>query len=186
MRSQVCVKGIAKSCLVALFALSLHSGQSLAHVGSHLQGGKARIVTIKLDDYQTGLRRLISDGYDIAGVNVQEGSADVVIGENSYAELKSIGLGVVIATKFIDPEVGPDQGYTTYDELTLALNSFKSRFPQILAVESIGKSHEGRDIWAVKISKNVDVHEKKPAIFFWNFVYAIIRDEMPQTSDYVA
>ena len=166
MRTQVCVKGIAKSLFMMAMLAWMSSGQAMAHVGSHLEGGKARIVTIKLNDYQGGLRRLISDGYDIAGVNVTEGTADVVIGEDSVAGLKSIGLGAVVATKDIDPELAPDQGYTTYEELTAALNTFKTRYPAILSFESIGKSHEGRDIWAVKISKNVENHEKKPAIFF--------------------
>jgi carboxypeptidase T len=166
MRSQVCAGVLRKLFGVCLFALCLTGGQGEAHVGSHLQGGKAQIVTIKLHHYQAGLRRLISEGYDIAGVSIQDGTADVVVGDTSFEELKSMAIGSVVTRKMIDPEAGPDQGYTTYDELVVSLNRFKTSHPQILSVESIGKSHEGRDIFAVKISKNVAIHENKPAIFF--------------------
>jgi hypothetical protein len=129
-------------------------------------GGSARIVTIKLTDYQDGLRRLISDGYDIAGVDVANGTADVVIGAGSVTELKSLNLGLIVSTKDVDPATGPDAGYTTYAELTATLNSYKARFPDILSVESIGKSHEGRDLWAVKITNNINASDPKPAVLF--------------------
>ena len=158
--------GIILSGCLSTFAISAGATVSYAHAGEHLMGGKAKIVTIKLTDYQGGLRRLISDGYDIAGVDVANGTADVVIGTGSVTELKSLGLGQVMATKDVDPSQGPDAGYTTYAELTVALNSYKARFPEIMSVESIGKSHEGRDIWAVKITDNVNVNTVKPAVFF--------------------
>jgi carboxypeptidase T len=139
---------------------------SYADVGAHLKGGMAKIITIKLADYQSGLQNLVSSGYDIAGVDVAKGTADVVISVDSENELKSLSLGTVVKTKDVNPEVSPDQGYTTYAELTTILNDYKARFPGLLSVESAGKSNEGRDIWAVKISDNVAVHGDKPAIFF--------------------
>lgn len=36
-----------------------------------------------------------------------------------------------------------------YIELTDILHAFVKKFPQLLSIESIGKSHEGRDIWVV-------------------------------------
>ena len=137
-----------------------------AHVGEHLFGGKAKILTVKLNDYQGGLRRIISEGYDVAGVDVTNGTVDVIIGVSAMTTFKAMEFGSVVGSKDVDPELGPDSGYTTYAELTTTLNNYKTRFPGILSLESIGKSHEGRDIWAVKISDNVGVHEDEPAIFF--------------------
>lgn len=157
-------KQLIKALAVAS-AIFMHQG-AYAHVGSHLVGGKAKIVTLKLDDFQGGLRSLVSEGFDIAGVDVENGTADVVIGENSLTELTSLGIGKMMDSKIIDPTAAPDAGYTTYEELTRTLNEYKSRFPSIMAIQSIGRSHEGRDIWAVKISSNVDASEGKPVVFF--------------------
>jgi hypothetical protein len=166
MKTQVRGKGIFLiNALVSLSALML-SVSANAHVGSHLMGGRAKILTIKLNDYQGGLRHLISEGYDIAGVDVQNGTADIVIGSDSIGEIKSLNIGAVVNSKDVDPDAAPDAGYTTFAELTNILNDYKTRYPGILAVESIGKSHEGRDIWAVKISDNVGVKEDEPAVFF--------------------
>jgi hypothetical protein len=125
-----------------------------------------KIVTIHLSDYHAGLRRLAADGYDVAGVDLVQGTVDVVVHGDALAALKSLGLGDIVTTKEADPEVGPDQRYTTYAELTSILRSYSARFPKLMQIESIGKSHEGRDIWAVKISDNAEVEEDEPAIFF--------------------
>lgn len=151
--------------LASLIFLGL-SVSAHAHVGDHLFGGKAKIVTVKLNDYQGGLRRIISEGYDVAGVDVTDGTVDVIIGMSAMTTFNAMELGLVVSSKDVDPELGPDSGYTTYAELTTILNNYKTRFPGILTLESIGKSHEGRDIWAIKISDNVGVHEDEPVIFF--------------------
>ena len=39
--------------------------------------------------------------------------------------------------------------YYRYTEFTDILHQFVKEFPQLLSIESIGKSHEGRDIWVV-------------------------------------
>ena len=160
---------IPSACLVALgFAGAVSAGATAlnAHVGEHLAAPGAKIVTIKLRDYQQGLRRLVSDGYDIAGVDVTHGTADVVVGHQSFGELKSLGLGTLVSSKEVNSQFAPDPGYTTYAELTTILKGYQTRFPDILAMESIGKSHEGRDIWAVKITDSVKKNTVKPAVFF--------------------
>lgn len=39
-----------------------------------------------------------------------------------------------------------------YDEFTAILHDLVKQYPQLLAIESIGKSHEGRDIWVISAS----------------------------------
>ena len=165
---QTQVRGKVSYLKIALMSAMLVGGAmtAQAHVGSHLQGGKASIVTIKLKDYNLGLRQLISEGFDIAGVDVTNGTVDVVVGQAVVGELSALQLGKITQTKDVNPEVAPDPGYKTYAELTTILEEYRSRFPGILSVESIGKSHEGRDIWAVKISDNVDAEENEPVVFF--------------------
>ena len=56
--------------------------------------------------------------------------------------------------------------YYRYDDLTRILNEFVSEFPHLVALESIGKTHEGRDIWLVTITNSATgAHDDKPAIW---------------------
>src|ERR1043165_10625 len=57
--------------------------------------------------------------------------------------------------------------YYRYDELTSLLQSFAQEYPDLLDVSSIGKSHEGRDIWLVTLTnKKTGPASDKPA--FWS------------------
>ncbi len=56
--------------------------------------------------------------------------------------------------------------YYRYAELTAILKSFESEFPQLVHVESIGQSHECRDIWLVTVTDcTTGPASEKPA--FW-------------------
>jgi murein tripeptide amidase MpaA len=44
--------------------------------------------------------------------------------------------------------------YYRYAELTEALHGFVQEYPQLASLESIGKSHEGRDIWCITITNS--------------------------------
>ena len=56
--------------------------------------------------------------------------------------------------------------YYRYDELTRILNAFAQEFPNLMRVESIGKSYEGREVWVATITNTATGPDKeKPA--FW-------------------
>ncbi|HVE46033.1 MAG TPA: M14 family metallopeptidase [Acidimicrobiales bacterium] len=53
-----------------------------------------------------------------------------------------------------------------YQELTEALESLAAEHPQLMTLESIGKSHEGRDIWLATVTNPATgPHHEKPALF---------------------
>jgi hypothetical protein len=61
----------------------------------------------------------------------------------------------------------PDAGrYHTYAELNDELHRLANEHPQIAQVSSIGKSVEGRDLWAIKISDNVAQDEPEAEVVF--------------------
>ena len=67
------------------------------------------------------------------------------------------------------PAPGPgypwyDSRYHDYGELVTAINVAQIARPDLVQVFSIGKSYEGRDIWAAKISDNVTVDEPEPEV----------------------
>jgi len=52
-----------------------------------------------------------------------------------------------------------DTGYHTYAEMVADVAATAAAHPDIVQRISIGKSYQGRTIWAVKISHNVTIDE---------------------------
>jgi hypothetical protein len=59
-----------------------------------------------------------------------------------------------------------DAGYHTYAEMVAALDKAVDDHPAIIDKFSIGKSYQGREIWAAKISDHVEVDENEPEVLF--------------------
>jgi hypothetical protein len=56
--------------------------------------------------------------------------------------------------------------FVRYAELTEIVHAFAAEHPELVSLESIGKSHEGRDIWLVGVtSRATGAAIDKPA--FW-------------------
>ncbi|WP_109508588.1 M14 family metallopeptidase [Nocardioides speluncae] len=58
------------------------------------------------------------------------------------------------------------EAYHTYDEMVAALDKIVADHPDIAQKFSLGKSHEGRDIWGLKISDQVATDEAEPEALF--------------------
>jgi len=56
--------------------------------------------------------------------------------------------------------------YHTYQELTDELHSLQVNHSDIMSLSSIGKTFEGRDLWMVKLSDNVNQEENEPGVLF--------------------
>jgi hypothetical protein len=59
-----------------------------------------------------------------------------------------------------------DGSYHTFSEVESDLLGVASSYPDITKLVSIGKTYEGRDIWALKISDNPDIEEDEPEIMY--------------------
>lgn len=61
----------------------------------------------------------------------------------------------------------PDAGlYHTYGEIESELKAFTESHPEIANLTSLGKSVEKRELWAIKISDNVNQNEEEPIVVF--------------------
>jgi murein tripeptide amidase MpaA len=70
------------------------------------------------------------------------------------------------------PEVKFDT-YYRYDDLTQILQGFADEYPQLISVESIGKSYEGRDIWVVTVTNSATGDPAdKPALWVDGNIHA--------------
>ena len=59
-----------------------------------------------------------------------------------------------------------DSRYHSYTEMVTDIQATEVAHPDIVHVFSIGKSYQGRDIWAAKISDHVAIDEGEPEILF--------------------
>jgi hypothetical protein len=84
-------------------------------------------------------------------------------------------LGILAAAGFLATSAAPalaenfpakDSRYHTYAEMVTEIHDVAAAHPDIVSVFSIGKSYQGRDIWAAKISDNVATDENEPEILF--------------------
>ena len=61
-----------------------------------------------------------------------------------------------------------------YDELTELLHQYAELYPQLVALEVIGQSYEGRDIWVATVTNSASgLAEEKPALWFDGNIHAM-------------
>lgn len=75
------------------------------------------------------------------------------------AYLETRGLAVVNMPKIMKSLLAD---YPTHAQMTKTLQSIVAKYPSIMKMESIGNSVKGKELWVVKISKNVNVDEVEP------------------------
>ncbi|MBT8387546.1 MAG: hypothetical protein KJO12_09070, partial [Ignavibacteria bacterium] len=88
--------------------------------------------------------------------------------EKSIVKMESEMVFGVSGFKF-----GSMGGYYIFDEIVADLDTMFQLYPNLITEKySIGTSHEGRTIWAVKISDNPNINEDEPAVGFDALIHA--------------
>ena len=59
-----------------------------------------------------------------------------------------------------------DAGYLDYAEMVAAVHEIGASKPEIARLFSIGRSFEGRELWAAKVSDNAGIDEDEPEVLF--------------------
>ncbi|GAA2747637.1 M14 family metallopeptidase [Kitasatospora cinereorecta] len=112
------------------------------------------------------------------GASIDEVDArSLVVSANAAELLRLRTLGWRL-TELPDPEQSPqlsptpydfpskDSAYHNYAEATADINAMVAAHPAIMSKQVIGKSYEGRDILAIKVSDNVATDENEPEVLF--------------------
>lgn len=153
-------------CFLGGLAALMFDGRE-AFSEAEVLSGDHKLARFQLEDYPAQMRALQTLGFDIAGVDFDAKTVDLIVDhkELEYArnllEKGEFGLSELAKT------LAPDSDYQTPEELADKLREFANAYPEIAQLESIGKSLEGRDIWALKISDNPHVREQEePTILF--------------------
>jgi hypothetical protein len=82
------------------------------------------------------------------------------------ALLATLGSTVVPASA-ADPDFpAKDSLYHNYPEMVTLMKAAETAHPGLVDAFSIGKSYQGRDLWAAKISDNVGTDESEPEVMF--------------------
>ncbi len=135
-------------------------------------------------------RKLLSTGIDMEGaVGKIGGWVEVTISNEELDNIKNLGFQTQILvedmTKYFSRRLirgpynalgfgdGSMGGNYTFDEVVHLLDSMRSLFPNLITEKfSIGNTFQGRDIWAVRITKDADVSSTKPEVLYTALTHA--------------
>ncbi|MFJ8051474.1 M14 family metallopeptidase [Streptomyces luteogriseus] len=181
--------GRRTAALAGLLALALAA--PLSATTSDATADSARKAASSADDvrqYEVHLHSTAKDRTALqrTGVTVDEvhGHGVVVSGRaDQIKKLRTLGYEVTRLGAVPDRSAGEDDvrlldfpsgdsKYHNYAEMTSEINSIVSANPSIASQRVIGKSYQGRNIVAIKISDNVGADESEPEVLFTHHQHA--------------
>lgn len=111
-------------------------------------------------------RSVIAD----TGVSIESIREDFVAATGTLEEMAAIEKLGWLETSFPLTEAmdfpASDAAFHNYTELTEKIRTLETTYPQWLKVTSMGKTTEGRDIWALRISGNLAQADNLPAVLY--------------------
>ena len=119
-------------------------------------------------------------GWDVAAGRAGRW-ADIVVPRSELADLLGLGSRVEVLHDDLEAHYAErfagraDYGlYHTFDEGVAWLDELATLYPEVVSPKwSLGWSHEGRNIWCVRVSDNPTVHEpEEPEILFDGAIHA--------------
>ncbi|MDA8352558.1 MAG: M14 family metallopeptidase [Firmicutes bacterium] len=119
----------------------------------------------RIDDVTTKEERTQIAG---SGASIDQVGKDYVVVTADQAtadELKQQGFAMRQMMTAQDFPVA-DSDYHNYDEMVAEIDRAAEDHPEIVKKFSIGRSYEGRELWAVKISDQPDTDEDEPEVLF--------------------
>lgn len=114
---------------------------------------------------------LTRNGYDVAGVNLQKGTIEVITNDAGIQRLEANQIrGQVMITTMRSGREDIDPRYLNPQKVEDTLKALNAQFPQMTRLEKIGTSLQGRAIWALLISSTPSAQDpkslEKPSIVF--------------------
>ncbi len=125
----------------------------------------ADLVRVRLEDFKYDIYDFHLYPFDIAGIDVHEGTVDIIADEEAKSWLAMLGYGWNIITAGSERDVLSLGQYLDPDEIDVLLHQYASDYPDITHISNLGQSHQGRDVWCLKISDNANFDEDEYQIF---------------------
>jgi len=153
-------------CLAAVLLMTALPVSAAGPDGPYVQA------RVQFRDAAEGERFLSLDGLDIMTVKPGIG-VTLVTDYDQIEELRSLGFDVTVELDDMESfyaSRNTTRGYGdfyTFDEVESFIANLYANYPNIMSDPiSIGTSHEGRTIWAFKISDNPEIDELEPEVLF--------------------
>ena len=121
-----------------------------------------RVERFEFEDMKKALIEIQSRGLDIAGVDYDNNSIDIVNTEDDDLIING-KYGTQPESSFVD---AISSEYMNPEKIESFLYEIQGQYPDIAKVKVIGTTEEGRSIFAIKISDNVDQDENEPNVLF--------------------
>jgi len=119
----------------------------------------------RVDGVRTQAQRAAVARTGAAIVAVDHGSVTVTASRSDLRKLRRAGFKVASTARVSDFPAA-DAAYHSYGEVTAETASIAANYPAIVSRFSLGTTYEGREIWALKISKNVAIDEAETEVLF--------------------
>ncbi len=114
------------------------------------------------------MKAYLGSDYDLAKTG--RDYVELVMTTEEFVVMKKAGRRVRALIDNLDTYVArrlaaqtPQATYYTYETVTSTLQEWAARYSAIARLSSIGKSCEGRDLWAMKVTTDPDRNIQKPA-----------------------
>ncbi len=119
-------------------------------------------------NYHADMMLLRAMEVDIAGVDYDNKIIDLLLYEEDRVKIRERGYSLQINwSKGVSIDTAVDEEYKTSYEIERFVQTANGLFPSLTKLVEIGKSLEGRSIWALKISDNAAKREiEEPTILF--------------------
>lgn len=167
----VCAAAVVAAVVLASGCASIDDSSSTTT--NAVTSGPSRLVaTLRLADFGRDMPVIGARGYDVAGVDLEANEVDLVLERETVDSLRAEGFNVVrtseIPLEIEQPIERNANAYKAPADVEALVQDYASRFPQLATAHSIGKSHQGRDIWVLRITKDAQApHDPaKPVILF--------------------
>ena len=119
----------------------------------------------EIPDVRSLSQRNLIAGTGAAIDSVQHAVVEVTATRSEVTKLRRLGFTAQPELSTLDFP-SSDAAYHNYAELTAEVNAAVAAYPSIAAKRVLGRTYEGRDIVAVKISDNVGTDETEPEILY--------------------
>ncbi len=77
-----------------------------------------------------------------------------------------VSISSALQTSLFTTISSEEYKYHTYQDLTNELHGLQENHSEIMSLTSLGKTYEGREVWMVKLSDNVNQVEEEPGVLF--------------------
>jgi len=154
--------------LLSLLIVLMVYRPSLAHIShshSDEQNQKHLILEMKVHDFDQTLKTLQNGNADVTYANKKLGVIHVA---GDLADFQLYSQDKMSSVKVLKSLLvfKPDSKYKDPGEIDAWVSDLAKKYPNLVHVESIGKTLEGRDQWGIRISDDDEINKDEPAILF--------------------